>query len=164
MLWHALHQIRSLSDELIVAFLRTVSDPRKKKPLIENQPLKGVLLHRFPDGRAIAEDELEIFFGNHPHYCWFERFEGKYARLVHAETLDGGNTFAFEEKLERNVLSIVVEPGAQAAALNEISCFGDFTFPQQDVFRTDFLAPEQVRIRLPFCEICGMLRHASLSR
>lgn len=93
----------------------------------------------------------------------FNGFDAVQARLVGSETFDGRNAVALKEKLRRDFFAVVVHPGTQATFFNEVHCFGNFPFLQQDGSRRSFHLFEKRGEDVPRDSIFCFLLHCAVS-
>lgn len=139
---NALYDFGMVFQEVFVPFPGIVFDLRKKEVGVMAHALeKDVLKPIFQIG-VVDKQSIEVGFANDDDGGGLYAFDVELAGFPAGKTFQRGDGLPFHEKLKCHILSIVVEPNAQAAFFDKVQLFSDGSFFQQQGFGCHLLFAE----------------------
>lgn len=137
MLGDALDELRVFPDQLLVSFLRGISDAGKEEGGIMFKALIDGCFDQLFIAGHFRQHFVEILFCDDLQGTGFEAFDAEQAGPAVPKAFNGGDGLSLEEELKTDVFSIVVKGKPQTALFYKIGLSGYIAFPEEDRFGRD---------------------------
>lgn len=132
MLRNAPDDIGIFAQEFLVSLLWSIPYPGQKQLLIGMETVYQLFFVLLPEQGIMLYEAEEIIPLDDLHFRRFYAFQEEKAGRTFVQTVEGSYKISFEEKLESNVLSLMIEKQSQAATAHQVEFACNLAFFQEN--------------------------------